>query len=103
MSTQDRRLNKIAEVLIRRPNPATGDIFTVADIDRPIATLEADPNPAFILGIPNAQFAVLVTSETKRIEAQLKHGVDERFARSKAETGTVSTDAKRETADRETS
>ena len=72
MSTQDRRLDKVAEVFNPRPNPATGDIFTVADIARAIATLEADPNPAFILGIPNAQFAVLVASETKRIEAQLK-------------------------------
>jgi len=74
MSTQDRRLDKIAEVFDRRPNSATGDIFTVAEIDRALKTLEADPNPAFILGIPNAQFAVLVASENERIEAQLKHG-----------------------------
>ena len=66
------RLDRVEEVFNPRPNPVSGDIFTVADIDRAIATLEADPNPAFILGIPNAQFAELVASETKRIEAQLK-------------------------------
>jgi len=87
MSTQDRRLDKIAEVFNPRPDPVSGNLFTVADIDRAIKILEADPNPAFILGIPNAQFAVLVASETKRIEAQLKHGVDERFRWSSKERG----------------
>ena len=72
MSTQDRRLDKIAEVFNPRPDPVSGDIFTLEDIARAIETLEADPNPAFILGIPNAQMAALVDSEIKRIEAQLK-------------------------------
>ena len=71
MSTQDHRLDKIAEVFNPRPDPISGNLFTVEEIGRAIATLDADPNPACILGIPNAQFAVLVASETKRIDAQL--------------------------------
>lgn len=50
MSTQDRRLDKIAEVFNPRPDPVSGDIFTLEDIARAIETLEADPNPACILG-----------------------------------------------------
>ena len=87
MSTQDRRLDKVAEAFNPRADPVSGNLFTVAEIDRAIATLDADPNPAFILRIPNAQLAVLVASENERIEAQLKHGLEDRFARSKAETG----------------
>jgi len=75
MSIQDRRLDKIAGVFDTRPDPVSGNLFTVAEIERAIKTLDADPNPAFILGIPNAQFAVLVASENERIEAQLKHGL----------------------------
>ena len=72
MSTQDRRLDKIAEVFNPRPDSTTGDIFTREDIARAIKTVEADPNAAFILGIPNAQFAALVALETERIDAQIK-------------------------------
>ncbi len=72
MTTLDRRLDKIEGVFNPRPDAITGDLFTREDIARAIETLEADPNPAFILGIPNAQMAALVDSEIKRIEAQLK-------------------------------